>query len=46
MEEIIRTLNYSRLSLIAGNQEEAYVSLVDAIDELIKKELAPATILD
>ena len=41
--EIIEELNNARLCLITGRQEEAYTSLTNAIDELIKRELAPAT---
>lgn len=47
MEKTIEALNYVRLNMLTGNQEEAYVTLVEIIDELttqaIKKELASAT---
>jgi len=46
MEKIICELNNARLCLLAGRQEECYVSLTDSIDELVKKELAQPTSTD
>jgi len=47
MEQTIEALNYVRICLLSGYQEEAYTTLVDIIDELttqaIKKELISAT---
>lgn len=39
MEQTIEALNYVRLTWLTGNQEEAYMTLVEIIDELTAQEL-------
>jgi len=39
MDKIIEALNVVRLTWLSGNQEEAYATLVDVIDELTTREL-------